>query len=68
MVFGDAFHLPAQLAHLAWPSGPDVGAACGFAFHFGDQAFGRVTEGHHWRPVAARALLPTPLTAPSSRT
>ncbi|MFC8867291.1 hypothetical protein ACFUAC_06480 [Streptomyces sp. NPDC057148] len=39
----------------------------GFAFHFGDQAFGRVTEGNLWRPVAARALLPTPLTAPSSR-
>jgi hypothetical protein len=25
-VFGDAFHIPAQLAHPGWPSKPDVDA------------------------------------------
>ncbi|MEW2296118.1 MBL fold metallo-hydrolase [Streptomyces sp. NPDC006743] len=33
----------------------------GFAFHFGDQAFGRLT-GTGWAPVAAPALLPAPRT------
>ncbi|QTE01849.1 MBL fold metallo-hydrolase [Streptomyces cyanogenus] len=82
LVFGDAFHTPAQLAHPEWPSGPDVdvdgvlkarttlleelGAprTHGFAFHFGDQAFGRVTGGGRWRPEPARALLPAPIRLP----
>ncbi|GGZ30691.1 MBL fold metallo-hydrolase [Streptomyces olivaceoviridis] len=33
----------------------------GFAFHFGDQAFGRLA-GTDWVPVPARALFPTPRT------
>lgn len=33
----------------------------GFAFHFGDQAFGRLT-GTDWVPVPAPALLPAPRT------
>ncbi|MFI6249799.1 MBL fold metallo-hydrolase [Streptomyces sp. NPDC051016] len=37
----------------------------GFAFHFGDQAFGRVTRDAagevQWTPVPARALLPSPV-------
>ncbi|MFF9100022.1 MBL fold metallo-hydrolase [Streptomyces rubrogriseus] len=33
----------------------------GFAFHFGDQAFGRLIEGGRWRPVPALALLPAPI-------
>ncbi|MGW2297396.1 MBL fold metallo-hydrolase [Streptomyces violaceorubidus] len=33
----------------------------GFAFHFGDQAFGRLT-GTRWTPVPAPAVLPTPRT------
>ncbi|MER5887809.1 MBL fold metallo-hydrolase [Streptomyces sp. NPDC001941] len=79
VVFGDAFHTPAQLAHPEWPSGPDVDvegvlrartALLGvmrtprthaFAFHFGDQAFGRVTAGGRWQPSPARALLPPPV-------
>ena len=86
VVFGDAFHSPAQLAHPEWPSGPDVDIdgvskaratllallatprTYGFAFHFGDQAFGRLTrtrDGHPgWRPVPARALLPAPIRLP----
>jgi hypothetical protein len=34
----------------------------GFAFHFGDQAFGRVVRDEQvgWQPVPAVALLPTP--------
>ncbi|MFE2214208.1 MBL fold metallo-hydrolase [Streptomyces canus] len=36
-----------------------------FAFHFGDQAFGRVVRdsanGVRWRPVPARELLPSPV-------
>ncbi|MFD5877090.1 MBL fold metallo-hydrolase [Streptomyces sp. NPDC060322] len=39
-----------------------------FAFHFGDQAFGRVTpvrQGKsHWHPEPARALLPAPIHLP----
>jgi glyoxylase-like metal-dependent hydrolase (beta-lactamase superfamily II) len=82
IVFGDAFHIPAQLAHPDWPSKPDVGGVAamaarkrlfaeltepdtlGFAFHFGDQAFGRVVRDEQglpgWQPVPAVALLPTP--------
>ncbi|MET7695821.1 MBL fold metallo-hydrolase [Streptomyces sp. NPDC005483] len=33
----------------------------GFAFHFGDQAFGRLT-GTRWEPVPAAVLLPSPRT------
>ncbi|MEU0271440.1 MBL fold metallo-hydrolase [Streptomyces sp. NPDC006307] len=79
LVFGDAFHTPAQVTHPEWPSGPDVDVdgvlraraalltrlraprTYGFAFHFGDQAFGRVAAGDRWRPVPARALLPHPI-------
>ncbi|MFI5606516.1 MBL fold metallo-hydrolase [Amycolatopsis sp. NPDC051903] len=36
----------------------------GFAFHFGDQAFGRVVRGadglRYWQPVEAEAVLPAP--------
>ncbi|MEU1479886.1 MBL fold metallo-hydrolase [Streptomyces sp. NPDC005760] len=37
-----------------------------FAFHFGDQAFGRVVRNHRthevqWQPVPARELLPSPI-------
>ncbi|MEV0113395.1 MBL fold metallo-hydrolase [Streptomyces sp. NPDC050844] len=86
LVFGDAFHTPAQMTHPEWPSGPDkdVGGVLkarttllarlraphtyGFAFHFGDQAFGRLTHPHHgtprWRPVPARALLSAPIRLP----
>lgn len=86
LVFGDAFHTPAQIAHPEWPSGPDVDTAgvlkarttllallsasrtYGFAFHFGDQAFGRLAhtrDGNpRWRPVPAQALLPAPIRLP----
>ncbi|WP_327174054.1 MBL fold metallo-hydrolase [Streptomyces sp. NBC_01335] len=86
LVFGDAFHTPAQIAHPEWPSGPDTDVdgvlrarttllgllgtprTYGFAFHFGDQAFGRVVAtgdgGRQWRPVPARALLPAPIRLP----
>jgi glyoxylase-like metal-dependent hydrolase (beta-lactamase superfamily II) len=82
IAFGDAFHIPAQLAHQTWPSKPDVDGVAvlaartrlfaeltepdtlAFAFHFGDQAFGRVVRDDQglagWQPVAAVALLPTP--------
>lgn len=82
IVFGDAFHIPAQLAHPDWPSKPDVDGVAvmaarkrlvaeltepdtlGFAFHFGDQAFGRVVRDEQglpgWQAVPAVALLPTP--------
>jgi glyoxylase-like metal-dependent hydrolase (beta-lactamase superfamily II) len=82
IAFGDAFHIPAQLAHPDWPSKPDVDGVAvmaarkrlvaeltepdtlGFAFHFGDQAFGRVVRDEQglpgWQPVPAVALLPTP--------
>lgn len=38
----------------------------GFAYHFGDQTFGRVVNGHageaaRWQPVPARKLLPNPI-------
>ncbi|WP_079129048.1 MBL fold metallo-hydrolase [Streptomyces qaidamensis] len=83
LVFGDAFHTPAQLAHPEWPSGPDTDTGAvlkarrtllarlllprthAFAFHFGDQAFGRVlrdgTGAARWRPAPARKLLPPPV-------
>lgn len=83
LLFGDAFHTPAQITHPEWPSGPDVDVAGvlearrtlldellaprthAFAFHFGDQAFGRVaqdgTGDAHWRPVPARRLAPHPI-------
>ncbi|MER6208599.1 MBL fold metallo-hydrolase [Streptomyces sp. NPDC001642] len=86
LVFGDAFHTPAQIEHPEWPSGPDTDIAgvlkarttilglldasrtYGFAFHFGDQAFGRLAQTRdgnpRWRPVPARALLPTPIRLP----
>ncbi|MGW7549435.1 MBL fold metallo-hydrolase [Streptomyces sp. NPDC054770] len=39
-----------------------------FAFHFGDQAFGRVVRDAagdlQWRPVPSRALLPSPVRLP----
>jgi glyoxylase-like metal-dependent hydrolase (beta-lactamase superfamily II) len=82
IAFGDAFHIPAQLAHPDWPSAPDIDGEAvlaararlireleqpgtlGFAFHFGDQAFGRLTRGQDglraWEPVPATALMPAP--------
>jgi glyoxylase-like metal-dependent hydrolase (beta-lactamase superfamily II) len=82
LVFGDGFHMPAQIVHPDWPSGPDVdhhavGVArerllaeletpgtLGFAFHFGDQAFGRVTRdesgGRAWTPVPSEVLFDSP--------
>ncbi|MEU3983968.1 MBL fold metallo-hydrolase [Streptomyces sp. NPDC026672] len=84
VVFGDAFHIPAQLAHPEWGSQPDlIGAAVptarrtilseletpdtlGFAFHFGDQPFGRVERDGDdmpvWRPVLSTVLAPSPRT------
>jgi len=78
VVFGDAFHIPAQLAHPEWSSRPDADGAgvltarrrlldeldqprtLGFAFHFGDQAFGRlVPDGAGrpgWEPVPTTLL------------
>ncbi|WP_433662295.1 MBL fold metallo-hydrolase [Nocardia sp. CA-128927] len=86
IVFGDGFHIPAQLTHPDWPSKPDVDRTAvrtarnrliteleqpqtiGFAFHFGDQAFGRVVRDQDglagWEPVPATALLPTPRRLP----
>ncbi|WP_327673758.1 MBL fold metallo-hydrolase [Kitasatospora sp. NBC_00458] len=86
VVFGDAFHTPAQIANPAWPSGPDTDAAAvlrarrtllaelraprtlGFAFHFGDQPFGRVVADRdgtlRWRPVPTGPRLPAPLNLP----
>jgi glyoxylase-like metal-dependent hydrolase (beta-lactamase superfamily II) len=83
VVFGDAFHIPAQLAHPEWPSAPDIDVQSvkkarrrvldeltqpntfGFAFHFGDQPFGRVTTNGGkpaWEPI------PTTVHAPAPRT
>ncbi|MFB6890761.1 MBL fold metallo-hydrolase [Kitasatospora sp. NPDC056327] len=83
IVFGDAFHTPAQITNPGWPSGPDTDTAAvlrarrtllaelaapgtyGFAFHFGDQPFGRVVPDRSgvlgWRPVPSRVLLPAPI-------
>lgn len=82
VVFGDAFHIPAQLTNPGWASRPDVDTervltararitaelekpdTLGFGFHFGDQAFGRVTRADAgrptWEPVPASALFPPP--------
>ncbi|MER7676353.1 MBL fold metallo-hydrolase [Streptomyces sp. NPDC096934] len=79
IVFGDVFHIPAQLARPEWTSLPDADrdgvlsarrritaelarpGTTGFAFHFGDQAFGR-PAGADWIPVRAPALHPAPRT------
>ncbi|AWT57472.1 MBL fold metallo-hydrolase [Mycolicibacterium smegmatis] len=82
VVFGDAFHTPAQLSHLHWLSSvdPDDGSVLrarlrllteldrpdtvGFAFHFGDQPFGRVVTDASgvrvWEPVASQLVAPPP--------
>lgn len=82
VVLGDAFHVPAQLAHPEWLSMADTDAAgvvaarrrllaelaepntIGFAFHFGDQAFGRLSTGDAgeavWQPVPTSVLAPPP--------
>jgi glyoxylase-like metal-dependent hydrolase (beta-lactamase superfamily II) len=82
IAFGDAFHIPAQLAHPEWPSMPDIDAQAvlaaraqltrelqqpgtlGFACHFGDQVFGRLTQTQTspraWEPVPATVLMPAP--------
>ena len=83
VVFGDAFHIPAQLAHPEWLSAADIDVhsvkkarrrlldeltkpdTIGFAFHFGDQPFGRVTtKGGEpaWEPIATTAHAPPPRT------
>ncbi|MEV4969816.1 MBL fold metallo-hydrolase [Streptomyces scopuliridis] len=77
VVFGDVFHIPAQISHPHWGSRPDSDSAAvmtartriakelarpgtiGFAFHFGDQAFGRL-RGTEWEPVETEAILPAP--------
>ncbi|MEV6423972.1 MBL fold metallo-hydrolase [Streptomyces sp. NPDC051662] len=77
VVFGDVFHIPAQIAHPHWGSRPDSDVAAvitareriarelaqpgttGFAFHFGDQAFGRL-NGTRWEPVETETVLPAP--------
>ena len=82
IAFGDAFHIPAQLAHPDWPSMPDIDGQAvlaaraqltreleqpdtlGFAFHFGDQAFGRLARAQAglraWEPVPTTVLMPAP--------
>jgi glyoxylase-like metal-dependent hydrolase (beta-lactamase superfamily II) len=82
IALGDAFHIPAQLAHPEWPSMPDIDGQAvlaaraqligelqqpgtlGFACHFGDQAFGRLTRTQTstraWEPVPATVLMPAP--------
>lgn len=82
VAFGDAFHTPAQLAHIKWTSGPDaypddvpVARArlltelsapdtLGFAFHFGDQPFGRIIVDAElrptWQPESSDAMFPPP--------
>jgi glyoxylase-like metal-dependent hydrolase (beta-lactamase superfamily II) len=82
VAFGDAFHIPAQLAHPEWGSRPDLDGTAvlaarrtilaeletpgtlGFAFHFGDQPFGRVERDAGgtpvWRPVPSTILAPPP--------
>ncbi|HEX3960690.1 MAG TPA: MBL fold metallo-hydrolase [Trebonia sp.] len=82
IALGDAFHVPAQLAHPEWPSAPDVDGdavvaarhrllaeleqpgTLGFAFHFGDQAFGRIERTQDgspgWVPVPAAAVMAAP--------
>ena len=82
VVLGDAFHVPAQLAHPEWLSMADIDApgvvtarrrllaelaepnTIGFAFHFGDQAFGQLSTGDAgeavWEPVPTSVLAPPP--------
>lgn len=61
IALGDAFHIPAQLGR---PDLPSLPGTLGFACHFGDQAFGRLTRTppglHDWEPVPAVAILPAP--------
>ncbi|WP_083452754.1 MBL fold metallo-hydrolase [Mycolicibacterium goodii] len=82
VVFGDAFHTPAQITHLDWLSAVDPDAdsvararrllltelhrpdTLGFAFHFGDQPFGRVVPDASgatvWDPVPSHVVAPAP--------
>ncbi|MCL2584177.1 MAG: MBL fold metallo-hydrolase [Streptosporangiales bacterium] len=82
IALGDAFHMPAQIAHPEWPSLPDFDThgvlavrerlraeleqpgTRGFACHFGDQVFGRVTRDPGgapvWEPVPTTELGPPP--------
>jgi glyoxylase-like metal-dependent hydrolase (beta-lactamase superfamily II) len=82
VVFGDAFHIPAQLAHPEHGSQPDLDGTAvpaarrallaeletpgtlGFAFHFGDQPFGRVDRNGDnapvWQPIPSTVLGPPP--------
>jgi glyoxylase-like metal-dependent hydrolase (beta-lactamase superfamily II) len=81
VAFGDAFHIPAQLAHPDWSSAPDTDVQAvktarrrllaeltapntiGFAFHFGDQPFGRVTTDAgvpSWEPIATTVQASAP--------
>jgi glyoxylase-like metal-dependent hydrolase (beta-lactamase superfamily II) len=82
IALGDAFHIPAQIAHPESPSQPDLDRDAilaaraqliheleqpgnlGFAFHFGDQAFGRLTRTQAglrgWEPVPTTVLMPAP--------
>jgi glyoxylase-like metal-dependent hydrolase (beta-lactamase superfamily II) len=82
IALGDAFHIPAQLAHPEWPSWPDIDGnavlaaraqlireleqpdTLGFAFHFGDRAFGRLNRTQTglpaWEPVPTTVLMPAP--------
>jgi glyoxylase-like metal-dependent hydrolase (beta-lactamase superfamily II) len=80
IALGDDFHIPGQLGHPEWPSLPDIDGnavltaqrklmpeqpgTVGFACHFGDQAFGRLTRTraglYDWEPVPATAILPAP--------
>ena len=85
VAFGDAFHIPAQMAHPEWPSAPDIDVQSvkkarrrlldeltqpntfGFAFHFGDQPFGRVTTNGGkpaWEPIPTTVRAPAPRTFP----
>ncbi|MGW0581255.1 MBL fold metallo-hydrolase [Streptomyces sp. NPDC002920] len=78
VVFGDAFHSPAQLGHPDWGSAPDSNTESvqearsrvlsellkpdtyAFAFHFGDQPFGRVVRDQQglvtWEPIPTHIL------------
>lgn len=78
VVFGDAFHSPAQLTHPDWGSAPDSHTESvqeararvlsellkpdtyAFAFHFGDQTFGRVVRDEQgqvaWEPIPTHIL------------
>ncbi|BCI51981.1 MBL fold hydrolase [Mycolicibacterium litorale] len=78
IAFGDAFQIPAHLAHPEWFSTADADHSgvlaarrrlldelhapdtFGFGFHFGDQAFGRVTGVDTWTPVPTVVLGPSP--------